>query len=134
MLIGLCGGICAGKQSVADYLVEAHAFSALHLQQCLKDACPEDQEERLNSATRRLQLQVDQGKGHSFSTVDALLEFVTTRWDQRWVIADIWDEAALDLLSRRPFFLWVSVDAPVMLRWSRFKERFGLRKPQHISI
>ena len=37
---------------------------------------------------------------------------------------DIWDERILEILSRRPFFLLVSVDAPIGLRWSRLKARY----------
>lgn len=59
----------------------------------------------------------------TFLTVQALVDFVTKRWQQRWVTTDVWDEAVLEMLSRRPFFILVSVDAPVSIRWSRFKER-----------
>ena len=58
-----------------------------------------------------------------FETVEELLKFVTKRWQQRWVTIDVWDEIILESLLRRPFFLLVSVDAPVSLRWQRFKER-----------
>ena len=59
----------------------------------------------------------------SFTTVDALLDFVTLRWRENWVTTDIWDEKVVDVLLRRPFFLLVSVDAPVSVRWQRFKDR-----------
>lgn len=36
---------------------------------------------------------------------------------------DIWDDTVVDALLRRPFFLLVSVDAPVSVRWQRFKDR-----------
>ncbi|KAB8295250.1 hypothetical protein EYC80_007164 [Monilinia laxa] len=32
MLIGICGGICAGKSTIAQYLVEHHGFTHLYLQ------------------------------------------------------------------------------------------------------
>jgi dCMP deaminase len=67
---------------------------------------------------------IDASERH-FPTVDSLDEYVTKRWRQRWVTADIWDESVLDALQRRPFFLLVSVDAPVSLRWKRFKDRCG---------
>lgn len=38
---------------------------------------------------------------------------------------DIWDDKVVDALLRRPFFLLVSVDAPVSVRWQRFKHRYG---------
>lgn len=59
----------------------------------------------------------------TFLAADALLDFATTRWSQRWVTTDIWDERILDSLQRRPFFILVSVDAPVSIRWKRFARR-----------
>ena len=59
----------------------------------------------------------------SFGDVDLLIEFVTKAWKQRWVFTDIWNEEILEHLLRRPFFILVSVDAPVSLRWKRFRER-----------
>lgn len=59
-----------------------------------------------------------------FETADALLEFVTKQWRERWVTTDITDTATLDRFIVRPFFLLVSVDAPVSLRWKRFTDRF----------
>ena len=31
MLIGICGSICAGKHTTAEYLVQQHGFLRLHL-------------------------------------------------------------------------------------------------------
>jgi dCMP deaminase len=59
----------------------------------------------------------------TFADVDALLDFVTLRWQERWVTTDIWDGDIVDALLRRPFFLLVSVDAPVSVRWKRFTDR-----------
>lgn len=61
-----------------------------------------------------------------FESVELLLEFVTQRWQERWVTTDIWDGAILDHLIQRPFFLLVSVEAPVSLRWRRFTDRLVL--------
>lgn len=60
---------------------------------------------------------------HVFSDVDDLLDFVTLRWKERWVTTDIWDDKVVDALLRRPFFLLISVDAPVSVRWKRFTSR-----------
>lgn len=65
---------------------------------------------------------------HTFVNVDALLEFVTLRWRERWVTTDIWDDKVVDALLRRPFFLLISVDAPVSVRWQRFKDRCAVNK------
>lgn len=143
MLIGLCGGkiatiygltskrivvkaethlgICAGKHSVARDLIDHHGFTALHLGPTVDSYLVN----KAASGALALSHNSDEsgGKDWSFATVDSLLDFVTKRWQQRWVTADIWDEGILEHLLRRPFFLLVSVDAPVSLRWKRFKDR-----------
>lgn len=101
MFVGLCGGICSGKSTVAQYLVDHHDFTHLYINSSLASS-----HEKL-----------------TFKDVDDLFEFVTPRWQQRWVTTDIFTEAVLDVLVRRPFFILVSVDAPVTVRWKRFQQR-----------
>ena len=108
-------GICAGKNSVVEYLVEKHGFLRLALIQNIDNI----EDLRLNNT--KFAKESDQ---RSFFDVDSLLEFVTKTWKQRWVMTDIWNEEILEHLLRRPFFILVSVDAPVSLRWKRFTERY----------
>ena len=132
MLIGLCGGItpvfflittiqvltagqgiCAGKKSVANYLVDHYNFTRVYMK------------------PPSSQLEGDESVRHSevspdipiFADAYSLLEYVTQRWQQRWVTTDVWNEVSLELFLRRPFFLLISVDAPVSLRWKRLKEK-----------
>jgi dCMP deaminase len=63
----------------------------------------------------------------TFTTVEALLDFVTTRWRDRWIINGIWSEKVLESLLRRPFFLLISVDAPIIVRWKRYKAKYELQ-------
>lgn len=82
---------------------------------------------------------VDNGstEGAEFADIDELLEYVTKRWQERWVTTDIWDEHVLDALIRRPFFLLISVDAPISARWERFTarcERVKLEPPDLSSF
>jgi dCMP deaminase len=58
-----------------------------------------------------------------FDDPEQLLDFVTRRWNERWLTTDIWDEAIVDVYSKRPFFFLVSVDAPVTVRWERLKKK-----------
>ncbi|MCJ1352382.1 MAG: Deoxycytidine monophosphate (dCMP) deaminase [Icmadophila ericetorum] len=124
MLIGLCGGICAGKHAVARYLIEKHNFSTLNLAPSINAPVPsldQSTRQKYNYKRAKSQDELHKAKDKSFSTVDELLEFVTKEWYKYWVLTDIWDEKVLDALARRPFFLLISVDAPVMLRWERFR-------------
>lgn len=110
--MGVCGGICAGKSTVAQYLADHHGFIPLYLR---------------NSTDGGIQEAAEEGK-HTFSDVSALVRFVTTRWQERWVTIDIDNEAVLDVLERRPFFILISVDAPVHVRWRRFQQRLSNSK------
>lgn len=62
-----------------------------------------------------------------FSNADVLLEYVNMRWRERWVIVNlnIGSETTLQSMLRRPYFLLVSVDAPVSVRWQRYKTRYA---------
>ncbi|KAF2259444.1 hypothetical protein CC78DRAFT_524755 [Lojkania enalia] len=120
MLIGLCGGICAGKASIASYLIEQHQFRRIHLERTA--ATPAVEKSASNAYVPTSELGSTSAE-HAFADVDALLDFVTLRWRERWVTTDIWDEKVVDALLRRPFFLLVSVDGPLSVRWERFKAR-----------
>ena len=102
MFVGLCGGICSGKGTIAQYLVDHHDFTNLYIDGTAQPGSRDN---------------------HTFKDVEELVEFVTPRWQQRWVTTDIFTEAVLDVLVRRPFFILVSVDAPVTVRWKRFQQR-----------
>jgi dCMP deaminase len=120
MLVGICGSICAGKHTTAEYLVQHHGFLRLHLpsQLGVNGHYSENSKRLLPSVTD------EKGtRGLTFPDVDSLLDFVTKRWREHWVLTDIHDETTLELLLRRPFFLLMSIDAPVSVRYQRFTER-----------
>ncbi len=102
-------GICAGKHSIANYMVEEHGFRLLTL---LATTAPKTR------ATSELK-----AEDFTFVNIQSLIDFVTRRWRERWVTTDVRDEVSLDSLLRRPFFILVGVDAPVSVRWRRFEAR-----------
>ena len=59
----------------------------------------------------------------TFPSADALLEFVTKHWEDNYVTTSIHDERAVETLANRPLFILVHVDAPISIRWQRFKDR-----------
>ncbi|KAL2421563.1 hypothetical protein ABEF95_005785 [Exophiala dermatitidis] len=144
MLIGITGPICAGKHSTAEYLVQHHGFLRLHLptsSQLHQPPPPPPQHNHINGNQSQKQNQNSIGsqpgsedlarllpsvtdqkgtRGLTFPDVESLLEFVTKRWREHWVLTDICDEATLEALLRRPFFLLLNVDAPVGVRYARF--------------
>ena len=59
----------------------------------------------------------------TFSTITDLLDWATTNWQGNYVTTSIHDAHIVESLSRRPFFILVHVEAPISLRWHRFKAR-----------
>jgi len=127
MFIGLCGGkikfstrprctnltgTCAGKATIAEFLENEHNFKRVALSTTEIIA-------RTNS---------NLSDTIQFSSPDKLLAYVTANWQHHWVIADLWDYGAVEIFSRRPFFLLVSVDAPITLRYSRHVQQCEKRK------
>ncbi|KAI1814021.1 cytidine deaminase-like protein [Poronia punctata] len=149
---------CAGKKTVAQYLIEHHGFKQLFLDE-QKPAQAPVQDESSHSETAGTQINPNTPAGavkshltssqephywagrdttspHTFGSVGDLLDFVTKNWRSRWVTG-IYSEAVLDALSRRPFFILISVDAPMTVRWLRYQarhERFSAPGQNCISL
>ncbi|KAI2640240.1 cytidine deaminase-like protein [Xylaria nigripes] len=144
MLIGLCGAKCAGKSTVAQYLIEHHGFKKLHIENSLSEQGKDEKSGTESNSIPTTSTDAKenptgadgQAAGNSalrpknvkssppvFANAGDLLDFVTKHWRSRWVTTDIHSEAILDTLSRRPFFILISVDAPVMVRWRRYQAR-----------
>lgn len=63
----------------------------------------------------------------TFNSVGEMLSYVTKHWQTNFVTKDIWSLSILEVLSKRPFFLHIAVDAPLSLRWSRYAKRYAAR-------
>ncbi|EPS37862.1 hypothetical protein H072_8406 [Dactylellina haptotyla CBS 200.50] len=120
MFIGLCGTICAGKHTVAKFLVEAYGFQILRLAAPASTPLPKPDE---GPTTTTVVSHFPEKSNDTFASIDELLEYVTGRWQERFVTVDIENEDALDALLKRPFFILVSVDAPIVVRWKRYIEK-----------
>jgi dCMP deaminase len=114
-------GICAGKSSIASYLVDKHEFKRLRLARTASTPAVEKSASNVHVPPPEAS---PVNAEYTFPDASALLDFVTLRWRERWVTTDIWDESVVDAFLKRPFFLLISVDAPVSVRWQRFKDRY----------
>ncbi|KAK0720549.1 putative deoxycytidylate deaminase [Lasiosphaeris hirsuta] len=129
MFIGICGNIFAGRNGVADYLVNQHDFTRLYLRTTSSTTQP-----AANGHQTRLSLTQDKIPAHHiFDSASDLLDFVTKNWRLNWVTTEIPSEPDLDLYSRRPFFLLISVDAPLTVRFARHLAAQRHRAPSAAS-
>lgn len=138
-------GICSGKKTVAHYLVEHHGFQRLYLtsqtattgHQATNGQCSESDKKdssQSDAVPRAILAQRPRPQAHTFDSPEDLLEFVTKRWRSRFVTTDIPTEAVLDVFLRRPFFLLLSIDAPLTVRWRRIRQRSSHEGDAEISL
>ncbi|KAK5117199.1 hypothetical protein LTR85_008967 [Meristemomyces frigidus] len=120
MLIGICGGICAGKHSVQDFLIQEHAFTPLVLD---RDDVPRIEQSASGADIPSSALSANGKRPLSFTKVSDLVDHATKYWQSNWVTTSIHDEATIDALAHRPFFVLIHIDAPISIRWQRFKDR-----------
>ena len=144
MFIGIAGPICAGKRTIADYLIAQHGFSRLHLRHVHTTSAgnnndddalggvetpgttPPDEDEAVSGVSNGIENLAVNGHGTGdvwFESMVEMTEFVTKRWRDHFVTVDIWTQEDLEVVAKRPFFLLISVDAPITIRWNRFTQR-----------
>ncbi|CAG8460572.1 2615_t:CDS:2 [Funneliformis caledonium] len=97
MFIGITGPICSGKHSIAKWLITTHGFTLLSLKN-----------------TEHYGLTAIQ-----FNTPKDLLFYVTKNWIDNFVTCDIDNHKILELYRKRPFFLLLTVDSPITIRYQR---------------
>ncbi|ODV77861.1 deoxycytidylate deaminase, partial [Suhomyces tanzawaensis NRRL Y-17324] len=117
MLIGISGTAGSGKTEVARYLI-FQGFKLLSYD-FLGDSTPETEEFDNLTQDEIHSTQFDVHK--SFSELGDLVEFVTQNWRENYVVANLNDIEMLTSLQKRPFFLHISIDAPLTLRYERYK-------------
>ncbi len=147
---------------MAQYLVEHHGFKLLHLDPHAKgsSSSEECQGQDNNGGSQApapaftgaltssalttkngsqstsqssLTLQPRQ-QNYTFSTPEELLDFVTKYWKSRFVTTNIPTESVLDVFLRRPFFMLISTDAPLTVRWKRHQERSKASGAETLTI
>jgi dCMP deaminase len=138
MFIGIAGPICSGKRTIANFLISNHNFIRLRLKIPQVKASSTDvfdaittptqtpPVDDINDLTNGIQsAQVNGNDDVWFDSMGEMVDYVTKRWRENFVTVDIWTEEDLEIIVKRPFFLLISVDAPISSRWKRFNERFS---------
>ncbi|CAO1615890.1 unnamed protein product [Sympodiomycopsis kandeliae] len=105
MLIALVGPPCSGKKTIAEYLCVHHGFQLVRVNN-----------KKNSIANHHLAAQ-------SFDSAASLLDHATGHWRSQFVTYDLTSIQDLEIgFDKRPWFLLVSVEAPISVRWSRAKQ------------
>jgi|SRR5271170_5062727 len=142
MFIGIAGPICSGKRTIASYLLSNHNFTRLRLRQPTTTTTTAPRDDVLDfQLTPSItppppplndihelsngvhDIQVNGSEDIWFDSMPEMVDYVTKRWRENFVTVDIWNEKDLEMVIKRPFFLLVSVDAPLTVRYNRYIHR-----------
>eukprot|EP00158_Paraphelidium_tribonemae_P005243 Partr_v1_DN27241_c1_g1_i1_m38384 putative (dCMP) deaminase len=105
MLIGLSGAVCSGKKTFAKWLHDQYQFTVISVKN--------DDDSKVHSMEfASLVLGV--------SDLDDYL-LADGRWREKYVAIGIESSEDLIKLQKRPFFLHICVDAPILTRFNRFQ-------------
>ncbi|KAF9373813.1 Deoxycytidine monophosphate (dCMP) deaminase [Podila verticillata] len=117
MFIGIVGPACSGKHEVANLLTIHYGFVQLGLK------C--DSSEGATRARSRSLART--GLPHKdFDTIEQMLDYVTLHWMDHYVTCDVHTVQGISILRKRPFFLLLSVESPMMMRYRRCVDRCDL--------
>ncbi|EER33282.1 deoxycytidylate deaminase [Candida tropicalis MYA-3404] len=137
MLIGISGTLSAGKTEVARYLTFQgfKLISFKHEEDDESDNSTPDEEEEIPHQLN--QLSIDNSSNmevfRTFDNLNELDSYVTVNWKDHFVISHIKDMTMLKTLQKRPFFLHISIDAPLALRYKRSKAKNHLTLDEFVE-
>ncbi|THV07525.1 hypothetical protein K435DRAFT_709550 [Dendrothele bispora CBS 962.96] len=101
MFIAIIGTKCSGKSTVEDYLVSSKGFISIH------------------SFRRSLN---DHANHLTFSSPEEVLEHITRHWRMNFVTCDLQTLDLVEMFIKRPFFMLMSIDAPLYDRFQRYQK------------
>lgn len=104
MLIGLEGTPGSGVEDVTKVLCKKLGFKLL----CLE------------SQVLTTEKNIDHSIFKSFIDSTDLLNYVTSNWQQNMVISKVNSLCNIELFLKRPFFLLITIDASLMIKFQRF--------------
>ncbi|KAJ3391252.1 hypothetical protein CcCBS67573_g07564 [Chytriomyces confervae] len=135
MLICLVGPQCAGKRQVADYLAHRCSFTRIGIVGRAETADVSGLSNELGLI--KVDSEGDSSNTLVFKDATAALSYVTAHWETHFVVQDLGTLAARPSFnwsewSKRPFVLLVSIHAPTLVRFSRF--RYAPHRKSHTKF
>ncbi|KAJ6575285.1 cytidine deaminase-like protein [Mycena capillaripes] len=138
MLVAIIGTRSSGKTAVENYLVSKD-FQRVRIVSDLEDLSSDSSSERASTidpyndqlvSTKHLSFlsmgpnpqtpSVNfEGKPRCFSSPTSLLDYVTRNWRLDFVTVDLYTRDVVEAFVKRPFFLLLSIDSPLLARFYR---------------
>ncbi|EKM48711.1 uncharacterized protein PHACADRAFT_132240, partial [Phanerochaete carnosa HHB-10118-sp] len=126
MFIAIVGTRLSGKSTVQEYLLSFKGFNVLRLVERDSSvstlAYNSTSESELDPVSVRIESSTIEDH-LTFSSHTEMLDYVTKNWRSDFVTVDLRSQSLLEKFSTRPFFMVVSVDAPILIRYHRSMRR-----------
>ncbi|KAL0240259.1 hypothetical protein I308_106809 [Cryptococcus tetragattii IND107] len=118
MFIAIIGTPSSGKRTVLQYLEKKYGFKHLRLSKGEVQLA-----EHMDGVVNGIEKLNTESTATVFANVPDLLDHVTRNWLSHFVTTDLRTYEEIDLFLKRPFFLLVSVDGPLRVRFERERAR-----------
>ncbi|PWN22809.1 hypothetical protein BCV69DRAFT_266230 [Microstroma glucosiphilum] len=122
MLISLVGPPRSGKHTIASYLCIHHGFRLVHIDSEAPALLPRTSAAASNGDANHVagEDEEEEAPPTAFRSPGDLLEYSTANWFRQLVTVDLTSLEDISIgFDKRPWFLMVSVEAPLSVRWRR---------------
>ncbi len=132
MIIGLCGRIGAGKDVVADFLVNNYGFKKIVMSDIIKEEMKKEGIEptRENMQNFSKEMKEKYGKG---VWAKKTLEYIHAYGIKNAIISGVRDTEEVKEFRKDPNFILIGIRAPAELRYKRLIARGEKKDPKTIE-
>lgn len=130
MFVAIVGTPCSGKASVLQYFLDK-AFLSVALEGGANDSATNEVTEPPNQPWDASHLilhpqhaAIDTAPRQAFRSSAEMLDFATRNWRSNFVTTSLCTRQDLEAFTKRPFFLLLGADAPIVMRWNRYTSKF----------
>ena len=132
MIIGLCGRIGAGKDVIADFLVNNYGFKKVVMSDIIKEEMRKENIEPTRENMQNFSKRMKEKFGKGVWAMKTL-EYIKTHDIKNAVISGVRDTEEVKEFRKDPNFLLIGVRAPAELRYSRLIARSEPKDPKTIE-
>ena len=132
MIIGLCGKIGSGKDTIADYLVSKYNFKKVVMSDIIKEEMEKNKLEINRETMQNFSNEMKQRYGKGI-WARKTLEFIKMKKIKKAVISGVRDKKEVEEFRKDPSFILIFVWAPKNLRFQRLIKRGSYKDPKTLE-